>query len=61
MMNIESNQYRIRSVSGSMHELKNLKTGETKFIQYTLGASRLAGMTEAQFDRDMKQRFDEAK
>ena len=61
MMNIESNRYRIRSVSGSMHELKNLKTGETKLIEYTHGASRLAWMTEAEFDRDMKQRFDEAK
>ena len=44
-----------------MHELKNLKTGETKLIEYTQGASRLAWMTEAEFDRDMKQRFDEAK
>lgn len=61
MMDIESNRYRIRSVSGSMHELKNLKTGETKFIEYTQGASRLAWMTEAEFDRDMKQRFEEAK
>ena len=61
MMDIESNRYRIRSVSGSIHELEDRKAKQKKLVTYTRGASHLAWITEKEFDAEMRQIFESSK